>query len=127
MTTSRQKTGFVLTVARKPSAPMVENEARSVPVVNLPLGPLERMELGRGELVRLAGGNRWRILVCARGRVWVTQEQDVQDYVLGPGQMFVITQPGKVILQALSQAEVLLTPALQPRPYRGRYEDAIFD
>jgi|GEM_PF-3060244 hypothetical protein len=31
-----------------------------------------------------------------------------------------------VLMVALSDAELLLTPALQTVPYRGRYEDAIF-
>ncbi|MGC8826673.1 MAG: hypothetical protein ACP5TV_06695 [Anaerolineae bacterium] len=46
--------------------------------------------------------------------------------MLEPGQMFVIAQPGTVILQALSDVELFLTPALQTAPYRGRYEDAVF-
>lgn len=127
MTVSRQRTRFVLTVAKEPPVSRL-NEARSVPVVNLPPAPLERVELARGEILHLdlAGGNRWRIIFCARGRLWVTQEQDVRDYVLEPGQMFIITQPGEVILQALSGAEVVITPALRAVPYRGRYEDAIF-
>lgn len=126
MTTFKPKTSLVLTMAKKPRSEEVQRERLSVPVVNLRQGMMERMELSAGELVRLSGANRWRILVCRRGRVWVTQEADVRDYVLEPGQMFVIAQPGTVILQALCEAELVLTPALQTIPYRGRYEDAVF-
>jgi len=126
MTTFKPRTSLVLTVAKKPRAEGVRTEGLAVPVVNLRPGLMERMELSAGELLRLSGANRWRIIVCRRGRVWVTQEADVRDYVLEPGQMFVIAQPGTVVLQALSDAELLLTPALQTIPYRGRYEDAIF-
>lgn len=126
MTTFKPRTSLVLTVAKKPRSEEVRTEPLSVPVVNLRQGTMERMELSAGELMRLSDANRWRIIMCRRGRVWVTQEADVRDYVLEPGQMFVIAQPGTVILQALRDAELVLTPALQTIPYRGRYEDAVF-
>lgn len=126
MTTFKPRTSLVLTVAKKPRSEEVRTEPMSVPVVNLRQGMMERIELSAGELMRLSDANRWRIIVCRRGRVWVTQEADVRDYVLEPGQMFVIAQPGTVILQALRDAELVLTPALQTIPYRGRYEDAVF-
>lgn len=126
MTTFKPRTSLVLTVAKKPRSEEVRTEPLSVPVVNLRQGMMERIELSAGELMRLSDANRWRIIVCRRGRVWVTQEADVRDYVLEPGQMFVIAQPGTVILQALRDAELVLTPALQTIPYRGRYEDAVF-
>lgn len=70
---------------------------------------------------RLDGDNRWRMIVCTRGEIWITQERDLEDYVLRAGDMFLVTQRGKVLIGALCDASVEITPSLRKAPYRGDY------
>ena len=83
-------------------------------------------ELAENQIWRMAGDHRWRIIVCQRGMVWVTQSCDLRDYVLHAGQMCLITQPGLVLVQALREACVQITPAPNRTPYTGDFADAIF-
>ena len=79
------------------------------------------VELDTHELWRLEGDNRWRMIVCVHGEVWVTQKGDVRDYVLAPGEILVVTQRGGVLVEALSSASIVVTPSLRSRPYKGQY------
>ena len=47
--------------------------------------PLEVTLEDRG-LWRLEGDHRWQVVICLEGSVWITQENDVQDYLLTAGQ-----------------------------------------
>ncbi len=67
------------------------------------------------------GDNRWRMIVCADGEIWVTQSLDVHDYVLMGGEMVLITQRGSVLVEALSNASVVITSSLKIDPYRGSF------
>jgi len=79
------------------------------------------IELRRGELWRADGDNCWRMIVCQGGVIWVTQERDLKDYVLKEGEMFIVTLPGSVLVQALEDALVQITPPLKATPYVGEY------
>ncbi len=70
---------------------------------------------------RLDGDNRWRVILCTRGKIWITQECDVRDYVLEAGDMFIVSQPGSVLIEGLGDASVQITPSLKRKPYRGDY------
>lgn len=57
------------------------------------------------------------------GEVWLTQYGDSRDFVIRPGQRFVISQPGSVVLSTRQRAEVLLcrrdaTPARRTSLWR---------
>ncbi|MEZ0396760.1 MAG: DUF2917 domain-containing protein [Anaerolineales bacterium] len=41
---------------------------------------------------------------CLEGVLWITQEGDLRDYILKPGETFVTDRKGKVVLQALKHA-----------------------
>jgi hypothetical protein len=84
-------------------------------------GLSEVVELDAEDLWRLDGDNRWRMIVCVRGEIWITQERDVRDYVLTAGEMFIVTQRGSVLIEALGGASVEITPSLKNAPYRGDY------
>ena len=45
---------------------------------------------------------------CLQGWIWVTQENDARDIVLGPGQTFRFDRPGKAIVQGLQRARVIV-------------------
>jgi hypothetical protein len=74
----------------------------------------------RGGLVGLAGDHSWQMIVCMRGEVWITQECDVQDYLLRAGGVFIITRPGRVVIQALRDSRIQVTEPVRSAPYSGR-------
>lgn len=88
-------------------------------VRNLPGSANELMHLGARKLERLDGDNRWRMIICREGLVWITQERDWRDYVLTAGDVFVVTQRGSVLIQALQDASVEITPSLKTVPHAG--------
>ena len=84
------------------------------------------VELRAGQLWRADGNNCWRAIMCREGVIWITQNGDVQDHVITAGEMFLVSQPGKVIVQALIDARMEVTPCLATASFRGRFEDTIF-
>jgi len=82
----------------------------------------DSIDLKAGQISALEGDNRWRLVVCVRGEIWVTQEQDLEDYVLAAGEMLVVNQRGKVVIGAREDASVEITPSLRKAPYRGRFQ-----
>lgn len=83
-------------------------------------------ELHRGAYRQMDGDNRWRVIVCLRGVIWITQRSDLRDYVLKAGEAFIVTLPGTVVVQALEDASVRVTPSLQTTPYAGRLAGVAF-
>jgi hypothetical protein len=80
------------------------------------------LDLEVGALWQARGDQRWRVIICCRGVVWITQERDVGDYVLQEGEIFIVTLPGLVLVQALEPASVtVVTPSIRARPYAGDY------
>jgi len=82
----------------------------------------DSIDLQPGQVSALEGDNRWRLVICVRGEIWVTQEQDLEDYVLTAGEMLVVNQRGKVVIGARQDARVEITPSLRKAPYRGRFQ-----
>ena len=98
--------------------PLTSSPQAGYRISNVQESALE-LELGARELNRLEGDNRWRLVVCRKGVVWITQERDPCDYVLTAGDLFLVTEWGNVLVQALQQASVQITPPLKTMPYRG--------
>jgi len=44
-----------------------------------------KMALSTHQTLHLKGDQRWRMVICHQGVLWVTQENDLEDYVLKPG------------------------------------------
>jgi hypothetical protein len=82
---------------------------------------LAQLDLRPHQVWRANGDNRWRLIICRRGVVWITQKGDLQDYVLKEGDMFLITLRGEILIQALEGARIEVTPSLKATPYRGDY------
>ena len=55
------------------------------------------------QLLRVHGGAGNEI-VCHSGSVWLTQEGDPRDIVLGAGETFVLERRGQALVQALEQS-----------------------
>ena len=94
-------------------------ELRTMPTVRNVHGPMMTIELNDGELWRAEGDQRWSVIVCAEGMVWLTQERDWRDYLLTAGDLFIVTQPGKVVASAKGHATLQISPSLETRPYVG--------
>lgn len=82
--------------------------------------------LRRGSLMRIdaAAGDR---VTCVRGMVWLTQENDPLDRILGAGETFCAERPGTVLVNALAHDATLEYSAHPARcsitlaaPYRGK-------
>jgi hypothetical protein len=59
-------------------------------------------ELRRGETVSVDGDRRGARLRCLDGQLWITQAGDQRDHLIAVGREFMITRPGRVVIQALS-------------------------
>jgi hypothetical protein len=82
--------------------------------------------LRSGQLWRADGNNCWRAIMCREGVLWITQTGDLQDHIITAGEMFLISQPGEVLVQALDSARFEITPCLAGTSFRGRFEATIF-
>ena len=71
------------------------------------------LNLDSGEIFTLFGDQRQAIIENLRGVVWITQEKDTIDYKISQGERFLVTQPGKVVIQGIPQARIRLLPAEQ--------------
>lgn len=67
----------------------------------LSAGSTHALRLRRGPLV----------VRCLRGRAWVTLEAELRDYVVNANETLVVQGPGRLVIQALSDAELTLAPA----------------
>jgi hypothetical protein len=77
-------------------------------------------ELTRGELLRLRD-KRGRGIAVISGAVWLTQDADDRDIVLGPGQSFVLDRPGLALVQALQASALMVFDARAPKPRRSAW------
>lgn len=66
--------------------------------------PDKIVDLKAGQVWAIKGRRRRQTLLCLKGRIWVTQENDIQDYVLEKGEAFLVTRPGLVMVQAFKPA-----------------------
>ena len=83
-------------------------------------------QLKQGRSKTMGWTPRGRIISCLEGSLWVTQEQDLEDYILGPGESFMVTVPGRVIVQALEDATFTVNHSPRKTRFNGSYEKSIF-
>ena len=74
------------------------------------------VELRKGELWRLENDVRGLSVVCMEGMLWITQEGDLKDYVLAPGQRFVVARRGSVVVGACTDARLRVAPPIELEP-----------
>lgn len=67
--------------------------------------PVLALETGQVLTLDDAAGTR---IVSRLGTVWVTEEGDHEDHILGPGETRLIDRDGRTLLQALQPAWVAL-------------------
>lgn len=64
-------------------------------------------KLAQGTLLRIEGGQGQAVAVF-RGLVWITQDNDLRDVIIGDGESFTLDRPGLAIVQALRDSSLLL-------------------
>jgi hypothetical protein len=85
------------------------------------------VDLAAGQGWGVKGKRRQQTLFCLKGRVWVTQECDIRDYVLQEGDAFVVTLPGLVLVRALTDARLGYAESMIPEPFKGRFSQTVFN
>jgi Protein of unknown function (DUF2917) len=78
---------------------------------SLQLRKATEIQLEAGSLLRMDGSYRGVSFLCCSGLCWITQEGDSKDYLLEHQQNFTINQDGVVVVQALADTELLVSPA----------------
>lgn len=71
--------------------------------------------LRRGALHRIDDG-RGLAVQCLSGRLWLTQEGELRDVVLEPGELAPIERDGLSIVAALRDSSFVLLAAADPAP-----------
>lgn len=66
---------------------------------------LNDVSLHQAELWRADGDLRGEQITCTAGEIWVTQANDLNDHILKAGEIFWVTKPGTVLVQALTDGE----------------------
>lgn len=66
-------------------------------LTRLPKDAILRLDAGAGEAV-----------IVFHGWVWITQDGDARDVVLGPGESFTLDRPGVALAQALRDSSLLV-------------------
>ena len=86
----------------------------------------QEKELATGRSENLGWTSRGKIISCLKGSVWVTQEKDLEDYILDAGESFMITVPGRVIVQALEDSVFSVSHNRVKGKFTGSFEKSIF-
>jgi hypothetical protein len=80
--------------------------------------PLLALEPGQVLTLDDAQGTR---IVARSGTVWVTEEGEGRDHIVGPGDALIVARPGRTVVQALRSAWISLTESLaaanDPAPF----------
>ena len=63
--------------------------------------------LGKGRIDRLHRSVQRRV-ACLSGSLWITQDGDLRDIVLGAGESFELDRPGDALISALADSHYLL-------------------
>ncbi len=63
-------------------------------IVNLPKGAILSIDLDRQKC----------LAQCREGKIWITMSGDIQDYCLAPGDETLLSNPGKVVIEAVTDA-----------------------
>jgi Protein of unknown function (DUF2917) len=77
---------------------------------SLALRKATEIQLPARSLLRMDGSHRGVSFLCRSGLCWITQEGDSKDYLLEHKQNFTINQDGVVVVQALADTELLVSP-----------------
>ncbi len=83
------------------------NDSIVQPIVN-------EVKLNTRQIWRESGDHCGQVVTCLRGVVWLTHERMPGDYVLLPGQAFVVSRRGLLLAQGLRDAILQITDQTVP-------------
>ncbi len=66
---------------------------------------INEVTLAKHKVWSIEGDRRGDVISCSSGTLWITQQGDLRDYVVGAGKKFWVTRQGTVIIQALDDAQ----------------------
>lgn len=66
--------------------------------------PVAGIHLPQDQIWRIEGEMTGMVIECLAGLLWITQQGDANDYVLSRSDLFRVTQPGVVLVQAVREA-----------------------
>ena len=66
---------------------------------------ISEVSLAKHKVWSIEGDRRGDVISCTSGTLWITQQGDLRDYVIGAGKKFWVTRQGTVIIQALDDAQ----------------------
>ena len=75
---------------------------------------VSEVKLPARQMWRESGDHRGQVVTCLRGIVWLTHESMPGDYVLLPGQEFVVARRGLLLVQGLRDAVVRIADPAFP-------------
>ncbi len=73
--------------------------------MNSNVQPEVKIRMRHHDFQRMSAVKPGSTLFCDTGVLWVTQAGDRQDYVLMPGQKMTVTKRGKVLVEAMRDAD----------------------
>jgi len=71
------------------------------------------VQMPANSLLRVEGDGRGIKILCRSGSCWITQERDLKDYLLGNKDDFTINRDGLVVVQALTDTEIVVSPEIE--------------
>jgi len=63
------------------------------------------ISLTKYKMWHIAGDRRGDVIHCLSGLIWITQEDDLKDYIVEAGGDFWVTRPGTIVVQALDNSK----------------------
>ena len=64
------------------------------------------MKLRQHQVENLKDVEPGMTIVCDKGLIWLTESNDMQDYALKPGHSVIIRKKGKVLIEAVDEANL---------------------
>jgi len=83
-----------------------------------------KIELGNGESLAVADV-RGTALAVNEGTLWITQQDDVRDVVLGPGDLWMVERDGLTIIEAQNDASFRAVGAAFERRMAARHQPTL--
>jgi quercetin dioxygenase-like cupin family protein len=71
--------------------------------------------LNTNKMLKTHGNHNKKTITCLQGKIWVTQEGDLQDHVLSAGDKMITSKNGVVLIQALDNASIQVETS-EPKP-----------
>ena len=62
--------------------------------------------LEKNELISMGKQLKGSTIICTRGRCWVTQENNANDYILAPGKEFKVASNGHLVVTATEDCRI---------------------